>query len=228
MGFPRTVHILTWTEYLGRLLDVDEKKILYDVKTEYHNNLKLTELCNNCRQVDMYIPKLTNLNSHNLFESLVYHNIGSSVETLRKGVACMMYIFRDCTSFLDNGTTLYDLFSTINNTQYVRRTDDKTVFRYTYSVMCKDLMNNDSWERVPVELVLCVVSKLYKVDIVVFTESDKHCYKTYTPVRTVYIGRFNNNYVPVDNIKTEQLMYRESMIKFLKWAVFMGKCRDKK
>ena len=93
--YPRTVKISKWTDYLGRDLYDFESIILHNVQFEKQYNKKIVCLNENSMTIGNYIPELTNLHGNCLFECLVYHGIGENIQTLRKGIAYIMYQFRD-------------------------------------------------------------------------------------------------------------------------------------
>ena len=68
---------------------------LVAVKSEQNFNKTLRQLYHICEQHGLYVPSLTDFDGNCLFNSLSYHNIGESVEDFRKGLAFIMYLFKD-------------------------------------------------------------------------------------------------------------------------------------
>ncbi len=138
---------------------------------------------------------LTKLVGDCMFESLIYHGIGRSVESLRKGIAFIMYIYKDYKNFfLTQETPLSELFSMWNEVEYVRCVQPPVLkaefervkaeriagnmhakpnipfpkyYKYTYEVMCQDLTCQYNWSKLPTELLLLVISLIYQIEITI-------------------------------------------------------------
>lgn len=241
--FPRTLNLKAWKRYLGRKLTEKEYCIISDFKSEKVMNRFMEDLYSLCEEHNVYIPLLTNLWGDCLFESLVYHNIGKDVESLRKGLAWFMYIYKDYKNFIPNDeTTLAEKFAISNcgseGTEYVvsrrkGRKEKRNFYKYTYEAMCQDITNDGSWSKLEPHLLLTVISIIYKVEFLIFAVSNNgrtvHTINAYegaeNPPQTkqVLLGNIRNyHYFPVDrlgpNDTIDPQFYRESRLRFFRWA----------
>lgn len=232
--FPRSVNLVEWKTYLNRKLTSEEKSIIYGYRSEVTMNLLLEKVINKCNESNLCVPVLTNLNGNCLFESLHYHKIGNDVKTLRAGIASLLYMFKNFKNFIPNiEYSMEDAFQFSNEIQYVGTEENKvkTFYKYSFDIMCQDLSNNHNWDRIPTELVLRLVSYLYKVKIIVINGSNdfQHVINSFegkiTPptMRTIYLGHLGEvHYVPIDYIDktnlSEPIFYVKNRNKFMEWA----------
>lgn len=238
--FPRTLKEHVWCNYLGRRLYDDEKYLFESYRAEIKINRLLKELYEQCiKKKNLYVPELTELDGDCLFSSLVYHGISSSIEELRNILSFIMYIYKDYKNFLPGQTeSLKELFSLFNEIEYVscnQKVNDRYVFvdfyKYTYNVMCQDLTNNHSWTRTPTQLILMVISYLYKVEIVIINNTSDYEHKisafdnvTDKPeLKKIYLGHIGEyHYVPIDILKEDEelepLLYDHAQQNFIVWA----------
>ncbi len=120
LKFPRTLNGRTWMNYLERTLNWKEICILEDAKAERHMNSQLEKLYDHCKNHNMFVPILTNLDGNCLFESLVYYRVTDSVEELRESIAYLMYVFKDYKNFLPGvDLSLNELFDLTNDIEVV-------------------------------------------------------------------------------------------------------------
>jgi hypothetical protein len=249
--FPKTTSEDKWKNYLERQLTYEEKYIIDSLKSEAHFNNHMRSMYALCKQRNMYVPALTLMDGNCLFNSLTYHNIGTNGVTLRKGLATIMLIFGDTVNFLPNfpGMTLRQIFDMYDADKFYVAKDEYYVvdgkkekftqhFKYTYDVMCQDLSNDGSWSKLPVQLILLVISYMYKVNIEVISSKD-YVYnvdvydKTNQLTRTVYLANINDlHYVPIrvhnQNDKRDELYYQDATYKFAQWAQSMEMIKKKK
>jgi hypothetical protein len=241
-----------WSEYLKRLeiyslnftgqkLTKQEFDILFNYKTEKYMNRSLRRMYDNCSQRNLYVPSLTKLVGDCLFESLVYNGIGDNVINLRKGVACILYIFGDYKNFFPgNEMTLKEMFTPFNDVKYVSRTNKNIAWeerdhkKYTYDVMCQDLCTMGSWSRLPTQLILMVISFLHKVEIEVINDYNHGWTPTVNvwedvenqEVQKIYIGHLGeSHYVPIGVLGSDEeidpIYYNKSGKKFSHWMKLM-------
>lgn len=234
-SIPRSLYesfdIRKWSFYLQRKPTRDEERILHNVSSEKHMNEMLHELYKKCKTENLYVPRLTNLIGDCMFESLLYHKIGEDVESLRKGLAIILNIFKDKKDFLPNGLTFSEMF--FNEIEFVGcwQNDVQKFYKYTYNIMCQDLSNKHSWSRLPAEFILRVISFLYKLKIVIVMGSSEtnpviNSYENVEDppeLETIHLGLLDEfHYVPVnvldDNESSEELVYVEAYTEFIKWA----------
>lgn len=240
LRFPRTLNYNVWREYLGRPLEFEEKYMLENYKSEKHMNDMMSELYVQCnKKGDLYVPMLTNMDGNCMFESLIYHGIGSSVMQLRTILSVLLYIYKDYKGFLPKvDASLNEMFLMTNEVEYVvlrkKLGNDETrnYYKYTYNVMCQDISNNHSWSRLPTQLILTTISYLYKVEIIIISnlseyENKINAYESCIikpQIKTIYLGHLGEcHYVPIDtfNISEEiidPLFYRDAKIKLHQWA----------
>jgi hypothetical protein len=246
MYFPKSYEEKDWVKYLGKSLTYEEKHILDSARMEDHFNKKIDELHAICKSKNLYIPKLTNMDGNCLFESLIYHGIGTDIIDFRAGLAHLMYQFRNLKNFLPHTPmTLEELFK-YNEDQYVytvkenkKKERHTEYYKYTYNVMCQDLANESSWSKLPTELILMVISCIYKVSIVVVNNSNHYemnvnVYKNLNkPVREIYLGNLGeSHYVPLELCMIDDNMevpyYNEAQKKFYQWGEFVQSIKKQK
>lgn len=237
--FPKTVDIYTWMQYLGRKLSRKEFGIIHGVIQEKEFNDRMQELYTVCEKKRLYIPELTHLRGDCLFESLHYHGIGNDVDDLRNSLATIMYLYKDYKNFFPSQeTTLKELFSAMNDIEYVVKRDHydnngEEFYKYSYNIMCQDIATCQSWDLLPTHLLLMVVSLLYKVEICiinnssewvntinVFEECDQELKKDVT---RIYIGHLNeSHYLPVDVLEDDEVIdpiyYNVARVRFIRWG----------
>ena len=240
-AFPKSLKYQDWVEYLGRSLNYEEKSLIEDCRSEKHLNDMLNDLYKQCINTNYYVPILTDVIGNCLFESLVYYKIGSSVEELRTMLSMIFYIFQDYKNFLPGmSESLSELFSFSNEIEYVstknKTTDEKEFYKYTYTIMCQDLGNFCCWSRLPTQLILLVVSYLYKVEIIILHSDNGHetkinAYDTQN-IKTskIYLGLLGeSHYVPIDILDSEEEMdpmyYTSAQRKLIHYGTFMQKCK---
>ncbi len=172
MDFPKTINKKKWMEYLDRDLTPYEDNILNDLKCEKDINKQLEELHNIVIDKGYYISDLTNLHGNCLFESLVHHNICNDETILRKSLAHLLYIYGNYKGFFESqNETLRELFVFANDIEFVFNPNDKTFYQYTYDIMCQDISNDNSWMRLPTQLLLMFISRLFNIEIIIIHDN---------------------------------------------------------
>jgi len=246
LQFPRTINKESWEQYLCRRLNREEMRILFAMKSEHYTNNMLSELNDKCNKKGLCIPELTNLYGDCMFESLKYHNLGNSVEELRRGLAFLMYMYRDNkTIFPSDDRSLKEIFELTNEIEYVtqrqlikennneRLSAEKKFFKYTYNVMCQDLCNNYCWTRLPAQLILMAISRFFCVEIVIINDTTlyEHTINVFSevkdppPIKKIYLGHLGEaHYVPIDIYSVEKdrrSNYTDARTRFFAWAYNM-------
>lgn len=244
LKFPRSLVSRTWRKYLKRNLTPKEYYILENYKTELKLNKDVSGLHEKCFINNLYVPLLSNSDGNCMFQSLNYHKIGSSIVSLRRGLATIMYLFKDQKNFIWSDTTLKEMFDPFNDIEYVARNIKSTneygeevitkkFYKYTFNIMCQDLSNNYSWGKLPTELILRVISYLYKVEIVIINSSPdsvditinshQNVEEGVPALRRIYLGQLDeSHYLPIEMLKdgeeAEPIFYMDAHDKFFAWA----------
>ena len=236
--FPRKINIKVWMAYLGRRLSYDERFLLEDYRAERHMNEMMQGLYEQCLGKQLYVPMLTSLDGNCMFESLVYHGISESVEQLRTVLSLIMYIYKDYKGLIPNtDMTFGEMFDMTNEIEHVlcRRKENgeeqKEFYKYTYNVMCQDLSNMHSWSRLPTQLIMLLISYIYKLEIIVISNTGAYEHKinayesvTVKPeIKTIYMGHLGeSHYVPIDALKEDEeidpIYYKYAKTKLVEWA----------
>jgi len=168
--YPKSLNKNLWIGYLGRQLYNEEIFILESVKAEKVFNEKIKALNENIRKKNLYIPRLTKLHGNCLFESLYFFNICDEKFEMRKGLAHIMYIYRNHKGLFNvddpnDSRTPKDIFRDTNEIENVLCREEDRAYKYTYEAMCQDLCNNYSWTRLPTQLIMMFISKIYNIRI---------------------------------------------------------------
>jgi hypothetical protein len=235
LPFPRSINKKDWVTYLNRKLSKDEEYVLYNLQIEREINDQINNLYNNSTKLNLYIPKLTNLYGNCLFESLEIVGFITDTEQFRFDLSYYMYIFRDHKGFFTEHPelSLTDLYNFTNEIEYVV-TPDNNIYKYSFVTMCMDLANKYSWSKLPTELILMVISKLYSVKFnILNNESDYiaviNCCSG-NPYNNIYLGHLGeSHYVPLVYNKdkvTNILHYNDAKIEFFKWGYEMEKLKE--
>jgi len=227
MDFPRSYNRTIWQNYLQRPLTPIEHHIIEEARAEKNLNEILEQIQNVGSNKGLYVSYLTNLHGNCLYESLIHHGIGTSVESLREAISCLIYIYREYKSFFETQEeTIQELFMFSNEIEYVYCPEENAFYKYTFDVMCQDMANDNSWTRLPTQLFLMVISQLYKIEIIILHDSG---YETVintnkNPTKTIYMGLIGeSHYIPLkkmdeNNMHNTQKKYNEAKIAFFMWA----------
>jgi hypothetical protein len=230
MDFPRTANHIIWEKYLKRDLLPKERFLLQQAHAENNFNEVLRTLHEKSLEKGLYISKLTKLHGNCLFESLIEHNIGESADTLRKSLSYLLYVFKDHKPFFETqDESIKDLF-VFNEIEYVFCPAEDSFYKYTFEVMCQDMATDTSWTRLPTELILMVISRLYNIEIVILHETGyESCINTNKNAqKKIYLGLMGeSHYLPLKEVmedtNTVAPKYTEAKIAFFLWATEMWK-----
>ena len=228
-------------KYFGPNAPILYKKFIILMKnaiSEERNNAALDKIQNKCKIDNLRISHLTELDGNCMFESIIKTGACGdiSIAELRSGIAFIMTIYKDTKNFFPNQESsmseLFDLLNTgdgeVNN---VIKSDDNSIVKYTYDIMCKDLCVITSWYRLQTHLILMVVSFLYKLKICIINDEEselKYIINVWensiipeNEIRTIYLGHITEcHYVPIcennnDNLEIEPIMHYTGEMKKL-------------
>jgi len=221
--YPTTPDIDLWESFLNRNLTQDEKTRLLDVIMENDINNQLKSLHRNIFASGSYIiSKLTKLAGNCLFESLSSLDYGSPYE-IRKNISAIMLLVRAQQDFFPKlDISPEQIFNNGNYIPSVYVKSENEMYAYNYDMMIIDLNNNYSWTRVPTELVLMVISRIYQVKIKIFHNKTQYVniinvWDGIIPddeIDEIHLGHINEeHYVPVveidEDIKNNFDIYSE-------------------
>jgi hypothetical protein len=239
--YPKTSDIEVWESFLNRELTIEEKLYLMDVIIEKNLNKELLNLQKNLiKNGSLYIPKLTNNVGNCLFESLEILNIGNS-DQIRKNVAAIMTLCgKDDSFFPYLNMSLRNIFVNANDIKNVYDKNEKQIYKYNYDMMLIDLYSNYSWSRLPSELILMVISRIYKIKILIYHNNTEYVNEinvwnnssSFSP-KIIRLGQLNEeHYVPIieitnalndssvnnTDIINKKIKYVKAKNRFHKWA----------
>lgn len=240
--YPKSLKFIDWENYLERRLSWNEVDIIECYRAEIHMNKHMVGLYKQCEQKKLFVPMLSELYGNCMFESLLYHNVSNSTRELRSVLSLVLYLYKDFKGFLPCvDDSFKEIFDRLNEIEYVELIDDhrnndyheKKYYKYTFNVMCQDITNKYSWSRLPTQLILLLVSFLYRLEIIIINNHSDYEHKINAfealqndekpMLRTIYLGHINeSHYVPLDVIKDDidvmPLYYTESKANFKKWV----------
>lgn len=225
----------------GKKISRRIKKIIKKYYEEEKINKQLNKLYENCEKNKLCMGKLTNMYGDCLFESLNYHGIGEDVESLRKGLAMILYIYKNDKEFLPSKMSLKEMYEMSMDEEiekvYYKEKKEKKYTKYGYNVMCQDLTVENSWERIPANIILILVSYLYKVEIITVVDYETknngispinfwNEIEHENEIEKIYIGHIcDNHWIPIkekeENKELEEEKneyYTKETEKFNKWA----------
>lgn len=212
-NYMRTVH--------GIGLVKTQIDIIREFISEIRMNHGIYSVYKKAEKYNMGIEKLTSFAGNCLFESIIMTGIVGTemtVEKLRKGLATIMILFKDYKNFFPNDeSSLKDIFELLNTgdceIEYVVQTSKKNgkkVKLYTYEAMCQDMSNLNSWTRLPTQLIIMLVSFLFKAKITIINDTSYE-WDAITNVwentdlpkellKSIYLGHIQEcHYVPLTN-----------------------------
>ena len=209
---PRTYDPREWENFIGRALTKSERRLFMEFRSEVAFNRDVKSLQDNISVHNLHIPVLTNLHGNCLFESLEYHNLTHNHEEFRKALGYFLVMFRHQPNFFHNQPeTLNQLFDTFNEIETVLSRDDNKFYKYNYDCMCHDIVNECTWTRLPTQLILMFISKLFHICFVIYNDQNdwKNEINCIDPefadrTRTIYLGHIGEfHYVPLDIINPD-------------------------
>lgn len=245
LKFPMSYDDKIWEVYLERKLDVVDMSILTNYENECEMNKMLKEIYKKCEKQDLCIALLTYIDGNCLFESLVCLGIGETIANLRKGIASVMYLFRDYEYFFPyQKDTIKQLFNNHERIHVCCKRKNKVIdyIDYSYEIMCQDLCNNGTWHRMPTNLILMVISLLFKLDIKIINDQNNHMLSINVyneeatednDIREIILANLGElHYVPLEKIGDDEeldpIYYNDDKGNFIKWAISMENKKKKK
>lgn len=233
MPFPRSINKKKWETYLNRKLKTREKNILIDLKAEMISNKSLKIIHQKCDKQNLFVSELTEMDGNCLFESLLFYDFNNKYTTkmFRRLISDFMITNADTKHlFPGNDNTLRDIFTMTNDVTYINTKHRSKRIKFTYNTMCKELKKMDKWHRLPAQLILTVISYIFKFKIIIISDNDYsptiNAYENLTnqpPLRTIYLGHMeNSHYIPIDvkepGYEYERIYYEEEKEYFFEWA----------
>lgn len=208
--YPKKTDIKAWEDFLDRNLSIEEKEILISVVIEKELNRDLLKLNENILSHGPYhVARLTKCIGNCIFESLSILGLGSD-EEIRKNVAAVMLLMRDEKYFfLDIENSLEELFGFQNCEEWVWERIEKEMYKYNYDMMILDLYSSGSWTRLPTELILLSISRIYEVKILIYHNNNMYvneisAWKPTDEKEIIRLGQLNEeHYVPIEEIPVE-------------------------
>ncbi len=151
---------------------MSESELLRKLQIEMTMNKMIQFINNHVKDNNMKINHLTQFSGDCLYESLVYLKIGKDIDNLKRCISYMIYIFRDYKNFFPNQKeSLKELFMNFNDIEFVYCKNDGRLYKYTYEIMCQDLLDTSGWTRAPTQLILMFISKIFNLNIHIINES---------------------------------------------------------
>ncbi len=248
LWYPKKPDIDLWESFLNRSLSLKEKAIILDTFVEKDLNNSIKGLQQNILGSNCFIHSLTENNGNCLFESLGKLGLGEldSITpphiVLRKNLASILLYMRNITDFFPNiSLTPEEIFENSNEIEFFKNNNTGDVYVYNYDMMICDLRTNYSWERLPTELILLTVSRLYEVKILIYHNKTRYIneinvWKGIIPddeIDIIRLGHINEeHYLPVlklpdeliddidtiHNISKIKLEYDYKKINYKAWA----------
>ncbi len=222
--FPKTINVFEWCKFLNRELNNNEKELFHNVRIEKIMNMQMQKINNNIENRNLQISHLTAIDGNCLFDSLSKLNIGENSEQLRKSLTYLMIIFADYKNFFpDQQESLRELFTIFNEIEYVHCKFDSKLYKYNYDIMCQDMYESCNWTRLPTQLILMVLSKIFNLNITIINENgfEHNINIGESNSKNIYLAHIGeSHYLPINYINNNQqnLEYDEYTNIFLKWA----------
>lgn len=151
---------------------------VYECPIIEHKETKLEKMMKNldinCKKKNYLISKITNMNGDCFFEVLLSNNICDNVVEMRRMVAILFMNFRYVKGFFKKfpHNTLQNLFDEFNTTQ-IYRINGKDI-PYTYDVMCYDLIQKGSWNKLPTHFMMMIISKCYNIKFIIINSNNEN------------------------------------------------------
>ena len=208
--YPQEPDIDLWSSFLNRELTEDEQKIIINVIVEDDLNNQIKSLHTNLKlNGSYYIPQLTNNVGNCLFESLMILELGNS-DVIRKNIAALLLLVRNDRSFFPNlNLSPEEIFNNVNYVTEVYCVEDDKYYKYNYDMMIIDLYSNYSWSRLPTELILLAISKVYSVKINIHHNRHKfintvNAWNNKLNIKNINLGLINEeHYLPIIELSND-------------------------
>lgn len=219
--------------HIGRSLTESEKKMVTIFRNEKEQNDRLRTLCD--LHPTFHVPLLTNWNGDCLFESLIYFGFGESVKDLRHIVASNMQFYKEVKGlFGENSDSLDNMFNNINEVKFIE-CNDGLYYEYDFELMCTDLTTKHSWSRLPTQLLLMMMSYIFRIEIIILNNKDTsrtkiNAYENHNvqPVlQIIYLGHIReSHYFPLVSKSEPQKYYNKYETWVNNWIKILAKTRN--
>jgi hypothetical protein len=241
-----------WENILSRRLDTNEKRIFHGIWNENLLNIDIKMLQKNIIGNFCYIKSITNNVGNCLFESLGSLGLGDNdmgikpCNMIRKNLAALLLAVKTEVGFFPNlpNLTLEEIFLNQNEIELIKDSKTKTIYLYDYDMMVYDLNSKYSWERLPTEFLLMVISRIYQVEILIYHNKTKYINKinvwnnseNLNTIEKIRLGQINEeHYFPLIELDDElkhntdvlneiintDIKYDNHLKKFKKWSKIM-------
>ena len=179
--FPENPDIDLWEVYLSRRLTKEEKEILSNVFEEEDINKQIQKIRSNIFELNCFIPKLTKSNGNCLFESLSILGLGENdlkidgSQSIRNNISSVLLYMRNCYDFFPNlSLTPEEIFDNSNEIEMIKNKKTNAIYMYNYDLMICDLRTERTWKRLPAELILMTISRVYQVKILIHHNNSQY------------------------------------------------------
>lgn len=236
--FKKTADVKYWEKQLkqiGKKITKKDIAILKSIKEEVKDNKAIARINDRAAKDNLYIPELSGLEGNCMFESLEIGGLGADSKTIRESVGSIFYFFGDYPMILGNTNTLKELFSFINDVEYVFCREKQKLYKYSYYTMCADLFTEGCWSRLPAEMILSVIASCYGVRIHIYHDNQNvniicpDDISKNIPLddddRNIYLGLLGeHHYIPLVKSKRKltspkkSLKYSDAREIFMNWA----------
>lgn len=249
--YPSKPDIDLWEYFLNRSLIQEEKELLMEVIVEKDLNKQIKLLKKNILESNCFIPKLTNNNGNCLFESLSILGLGENglgiehPKIIRDNISSVLLYVRNCSDFFPNvSLSPEEIFNNSNDVEFIKFKQNQEVWEYNYDMMICDLRTNYSWTRLPTELILMTISRIYQVKIFIHHNKTKfiNTINVWENVLAdedldiIHLGQINEeHYIPIIELPNElklnldiyyeisniNIKYSSAKSKYEKWVEIM-------
>jgi hypothetical protein len=154
-----------WREKVGRNLTKKEYEIIKDSRCEYRMNMKINEVQMRLNKIGFKISDLTDLEGNCMYESIGF-NVHEDIEVIKKKVSSSMKKWRNEPAIKGNDLVLEELCMIYNEIEFVKVNGKRE--KYTFDLMVLDLLQDNGWQRMPTEILLHIISKIYNKKIIIF------------------------------------------------------------
>ncbi len=225
--FPQSINKHEWIKYLNRDLTQQENYLFHTVQAERMMNMQIQVINNNIKHKNLQVSKLSVIDGNCLFDSLSSLGIGNNADELRKSLTYLLLIFQDYQNFFpEQKESIKELFGLFNEIEIVHCKTDSKIYKYTFDIMCQDLYESFNWNRLPTQLILMFISKLFNVNINIINENgfEHNIVLGDENARNLYLAHISeSHYLPIDKIEDTNnhlnIEYTEYKDIFIKWAM---------
>ena len=245
-SFPRKLDGDIWETYLDRSLNVLELHRFELARKEKFSNWSLKRLYEKIIFMNLTPVTLVPEDGDCFFSSLNALGIGKGVMDLREGLAYLMYLFRDYKGFFPkDDQTLKEKFTLLSmdeSPKFVFCKKVEKVYKYSYELMCQDLADKYSWTKLPMDLIMLVLSALYKIELLIIRDDapgftlvnafDNVPEKERPPIKRINLGYLRSfHYIPLRSLEEGEsfspIFDKRAKQGFIKWAKRQERLKQK-